>query len=230
MIGCRAGVRLALVNPATKSAGADRQAAAVAFADAYTPDTEPLASARTGAAALGLDAVSPGAAALLTLLARTIDARAVVEVGTGAGVSSLALLAGMAPDGVLTSIDFEPQHQAAARAAVAKAGIAARRARLIAGSALSVLPKLSDGAYDIVFLDADPLEYVEYIEQAARLLRSGGLLFVHNALAGGTVADDADTDDETVIIREALAAVHEMPEFAPVLLPVSSGLLVALRS
>ncbi len=218
------------MNPVSSSAAAERQAAAVAFADAYAPDTESLAAARAGAASLGLDAVSPGAAAVLTLLARTVGARTAVEVGTGAGVSSLALLAGMTTDGVLTSIDYEPEHQAAARAAVAKAGIAARRARLIAGPALGVLPKLSDGAYDLVFLDADPLEYVEYVEQAARLLRPGGLLLVHNALAGGTVADDAEDDDETVIIREALAAVHEMPEFSPVLLPVSRGLLVALRS
>lgn len=218
------------MNPVSSSAAAERQAAAVAFADAYAPDTESLAAARAGAATLGLDAVSPGAAAVLTLLARAIGARAAVEVGTGAGVSSLALLAGMAPQGVLTSIDFEPEHQAAARAAVVKAGIAARRARLIAGSALSVLPKLSDDAYDLVFLDADPLEYVEYIEQAARLLRPGGILLVHNALAGGGVADEANADDETVIVREALAAIGEMPEFTPVLLPVSRGLLVALRS
>ena len=110
------------------------------------------------------------------------------------------------------------------------AGIPPRRVRLIAGSALQVLPKLSDRAYDLVLVDADPLEYVEYVEEALRLLRPGGLLLLHHALAGGRVADAANEDDETVIIREALTAVSDSEELSPVLLPVGDGLLVARRS
>ena len=132
--------------------------------------------------------------------------------------------------GILTSIDTEPEHQAAAREAFNAAGYPTRRARLIAGAALQVLPKLSDGAYDLVLVDGDPLEYVEYVEQGLRLLRPGGLLVLNHALADGRVADERNEDDEVVIIREALTAVSDSDELAPVLLPVGDGLLVARRA
>lgn len=217
------------MSPAEKPS-AQRPSASADYADAFTPDPDPAAAARESATHLGLPAVSSGTAAALTLLTRAIGARTAVEVGTGAGVSSLALLAGMEPDGVLTSIDTEAEHQAAAREVISGAGIPNRRARLITGAALSVLPKLSDGAYDVVLVDADPLEYVEYVEQAARLLRRGGLLVVNHALLGGAVADETNEDDETLIIREALAATQSMDEFSPALLTVGDGLLVALRN
>lgn len=218
------------VNPGPQNRSSARGTSVTAFAEAFVTPSEHAQAARAAAAALGLAAVSPSGAAVLTFLARAIGARAAVEVGTGAGVSGLALIEGLAPDGILTSIDLESEHQAAARKVFNAAGIATRRARLIAGAALSVLPKLSDGAYDLVYVDADPLEDVEYVEQAARLLRSGGLLIVDHAFNGGAVADPTNEDDETVIIREALAATQTMEEFSPILLPVGDGLLVALRS
>ena len=107
------------------------------------------------------------------LLAAAAGAKAVVEIGTGAGVGSVYLLRGMRPDGVLTTIDVEPEHHRAARETFAEAGIASNRVRLISGRALDVLPRLTDGAYDLVFCDADKKEYAGYLEQALRLLRPG---------------------------------------------------------
>ena len=92
-----------------------------------------------------------------------------------------------------------------------------------------MLPKLSDGAYDLVFVDADKLEYPEYVEQGVRLLRHGGVLLVDNALWHDQVADPANTDDETVAIREALALVAENEDLISALLPVGDGLLVAVK-
>lgn len=209
---------------------AARQAASLAYAESFVPLSAEAERAREESATLGVEPVSQGAAATLTFLASLLDAKAVVEIGTGAGVSGLALLAGMDANGVLTSIDTEPEHQASARRLFATAGIANRRARLIAGAALNVLPKLSDGAYDLVFVDGDPLEYVEYVDQASRLLRSGGLLVLHHAFAHGSTADEKNEDDETVIIREALDAVTQLEEYTPILLPVGDGLLVATRA
>lgn len=203
--------------------------AATAYAEAFVPSSEHDAAARAAAQGLGIGAISPGTSALLTFLASTIEARTAVEVGTGAGVASLALLTGM-PEGILTSIDAEPEHQSAARRVLTDAGIPARRARLIAGAALQVLPKLSDGAYDLVFIDGDPLEAVEYVEEALRLLRPGGLLAIYHALSGGRVSDAGNEDDDTVIMREALAAVADSEQLSPVLLPVGDGVLVARRS
>ena len=203
--------------------------AASAYAEAFVPESADAAAARAAAQSLGIGAVSPGTSTLLTFLTRSLDARTVVEVGTGAGVASLALLLGMA-EGTLTSIDTEPEHQATARRILVEAGIPSRRARLIAGPALQVLPKLSDGAYDLVFVDADPLEAVDYVEEALRLLRSGGLLVIYHALSGGRVADTGNEDDDTVIMREALAAVADAEDLSPVLLPVGDGVLVARRA
>lgn len=201
----------------------------LAFAEAFVADTEPSRLARHKAAALDQSSISGGVAATLTLLAKTLAAKAVVEIGTGTGVSGLALFAGMVADGVLTSIDTESENQAAAREAFSEAGVPSRRIRLIAGQALVVLPKLSDGAYDLVFINGDPLEYVEYVSQAERLLRPGGLLVLHHALWEGKVADEQNSDDEPLIVREALAAVQDSGLFTAALLPLGDGLLLAVR-
>ena len=97
-----------------------------------------------------------------------------VEVGTGAGVSGLWLLRGMRSDGVLTTIDIEAEHQRLARESYNDAGIPPQRARTIAGAALDVLPRLTDGHYDLVFCDGDKAEYAAYLKEALRLLRPGG--------------------------------------------------------
>src|SRR5439155_1005977 len=103
-------------------------------------------------------------------------AKAIVEVGTGAGLSGVYLLRGMAPDGVLTSIDVEPEHQTAAKRAYAAGGFGPSRTRLIMGRALDVLPRLTDAAYDMVFVDAAKTEYPNYLDQGVRLLRPGGVI------------------------------------------------------
>ncbi|HWI00397.1 MAG TPA: O-methyltransferase, partial [Propionibacteriaceae bacterium] len=149
--------------------------------------------------------------------------------GTGSGVSGLALFAGMQPDGVLTSVDIEPEHQHAARKAFASVGIPNQRFRLISGAALSVLPRLSDGAYDMVFIDADKSEYPDYVEQGVRLLRHGGLLAIDNALWHDRTADPAQTDEQTEAIRSAVNAVREDDDLVSALLPVGDGLLVAVK-
>lgn len=204
-------------------------AATWAFAENFVPATETEDAARATATELGCVPIGRGTVSLLTVLMRSLDANAVVEVGTGSGVSGLALFAGMNPAGVLTSIDTEPQHQAAARKSFQAAGIAPRRIRLIAGEALDVLPKLSSGAYDAVLVDADKLEYVEYVEQGLRLLRHGGLLLIDNALWHNRVADEENQDDRTVVIRETLAAVTDIEEFTSSLVPVGDGLLIAVK-
>jgi predicted O-methyltransferase YrrM len=129
----------------------------------------------------------------------------------------------------LTSVDIEPEHQQAARKAFLGVGIPTQRFRLIAGAALNVLPKLSDGAYDLVFVDADKVEYAEYVEQGLRLLRHGGVLAVDNTLWHDRAADPANTDEDTEAIRSALNAVQENEDLIASLLPVGDGLLVAVK-
>ena len=95
------------------------------FAESYVTEDLVLRTARSLAREVGLDAVTPGAGAALRLLAAAGNARAVVEIGTGTGVSGVWLLRGMRADGVLTTIDVEAEHQRIARRIFAEAGFAA---------------------------------------------------------------------------------------------------------
>ena len=188
-----------------------------------------LATARAKGTELGCVPVLPGGGAALAVLAAAIGARAVVEIGTGAGVGSVWLLRGMRPDGVLTTIDVEPEHHRAARETFAEAGVASNRVRLISGRALDVLPRLTDGAYDLVLLDADKVEYGAYLEQALRLLRPGGVLAVDNALWHDRVADPAQRDEATTAVREMGKAVRDHEDLIPAMLPCGDGLLLAVK-
>ncbi|MGV9548133.1 O-methyltransferase, partial [Streptomyces ardesiacus] len=146
-----------------------------AFADAYVAEDDALLWARDRAREAGLRSVTPGTGSALGLLAAAVDAKAVAEIGTGCGVSGIHLLQGMRPDGVLTTVDPEPEHQQFARQAFRAAGFASNRARFIPGRALDVLPRLADAGYDLVFCDGDRLEYLDYLAESLRLLRPGGL-------------------------------------------------------
>lgn len=173
--------------------------------------------------------VGPVGGATLRFLAAAIGAKSVAEIGTGCGVSGIWLLRGMLPDGVLTSVDFEPEHQRLARQALTEAGFAANRYRLIGGRALDVLPRLTDGGYDMVCCDADKQEYPEYLSAALRLLRPGGIVTFDNALWHDKVADPGCDDEDTTAIREVSMRIRSDEHLVPLLLPVGDGLLAAVK-
>ena len=171
--------------------------------------------------------IGSGGGAMLTFLASTIGAKSIVEIGTGTGVSGLCLMRGMQADGVLTSVDLEAENQRLARETFTEAGFAPQRFRLIAGAGLEVMPRLTDAGYDLVFLDGDKVEYGEYLDQALRLARPGGVIVFDNALWHDRVADPAQRDPETTAIRELLQRVANDENLRSVLLPLGDGLLAA---
>ena len=192
------------------------------------PEDEALESARKRAAVLGATPIGPGTGAALRFLAATLRARAVVEVGTGSGVSGLWLLRGMRPEGVLTTIDVEAEHQRVARQTYAAGGFGPHCSRLITGRALDVLPRLADAAYDLVFIDGDKTEYAACLEQAFRLLRPGGVIAFDNVLWHDRVADPSVRDAETVALRDLGTAIRADERLVPMLLPIGDGLLAAV--
>ena len=198
------------------------------FVEAWTTEDDVISAARRRGGELGAVPIGPGGGAALRFLAAAVSARGVVEIGTGAGVSGLWLLQGMAPEGVLTTIDVEAEHQRVAREAFAQAGIAPNRTRLITGRALDVLPRLTDGAYDLVFCDGAKSEYADYLSAAMRLLRPGGIVAFDNALWHGRVPDASARDADTVAIRELLRTVRDDERLVPVLLAAGDGLLAAV--
>jgi predicted O-methyltransferase YrrM len=194
------------------------------FVESFVPEDAVLAAARARAEEVGIVPVTPAAGAVLRLLAAAAQAKAVVEVGTGTGCSGLWLLRGMRPDGVLTSIDAEAEHQRLARASFSAEGVPNSRARLINGRALDVLPRLADGAYDIVFCSADRREYPDYLSQVVRLLRPGGILIFDGA---SRAAEANARDAETAAMRRLHEQVAEDGRLAPALIPAGTGLLAA---
>ncbi len=194
------------------------------------PEDEALLGARRNAAEVGGAApVSPVTGSALRFIAAAMGARSVVEIGTGCGTSGLWLLRGMRAGGVLTSVDVEPEHQRLARAAFLEAGFPSGRYRLIGGLALEVLPRLADGAYDMVFCDADPQEYPEYLLAALRLLRPGGILAFDDALAGELPGDRVPGSSEATALAGLRDQVRADDQLVPLLLPIGAGLLTAVK-
>ena len=200
-----------------------------AHAEGSISEDAVLAAARERAVEIGAAAVTPAVGALLSLLAKLSGGKAVAEVGTGAGVSGLWLLSGMSDDGVLTTIDIEPEYLRLAKEAFTEAGIGQSRTRLIAGRAQEVLTRLADDSYDLVFIDADPIDQPDYVVEGVRLLRSGGVVVVHRAALGGRAGDPAARDAEVTAVREAARLIAEDERLTPALVPLGDGVLAAVR-
>ncbi len=198
----------------------------LAYAAGYLPEDEALLAARANAADLGgTEPVLPAVGAALRFLACAVGARTAVEIGTGCGSSGIWLLRGMRPGSTLTSVDTEPEYHRLARKAFAQAGFAQNQCRLILGRALDVLPRLSDGTYDLVFCDADPRDYPDYLAAALRLLRAGGIVAFNNALLTETPPDAGDDD----LAFDLASQVRADERLVPVLVPFGDGLLAAVK-
>jgi len=196
------------------------------YAAGYLPEDEPLLAARANAADLGgTEPVLPAVGAALRFLACAVGARTAVEIGTGCGSSGIWLLRGMRPGSTLTSVDTEPEYHRMARKAFTQAGFVQNQCRLILGRALDVLPRLSDGTYDMVFCDADPRDYPDYLSAALRLLRAGGIVAFNNALLAGTSPDAGDDD----LAFDLASQVRADERLVPVLVPLGDGLLAAVK-
>jgi predicted O-methyltransferase YrrM len=100
---------------------------------------------------------------------------------------------------------------------------------MISDAALDVLPRLTDAGYDLVLIDAVKSEYPAYLEHALRIVRSGGVIAIDNALWHSKVPDPAQRDHNTTGVRETLKAVRANEELTAVLLASGDGLLVAIR-
>ena len=200
----------------------------------YITEDEPLLTARANAMDLGgTIPVQPAVGAVLRFIASAVAAKTAVEVGTGCGSSGIWLLRGMRPGGTLTSVDTEPEYQRMARQAFSQAGFAASQSRLILGRALDVLPRLSDGAYDIVFCDTDPRDYPDYLAAALRLLRPGGVVAFNDFMTtngadttDGMSADLLSAEQAELNVASAISADERL---VPMLLPLANGLLAAVK-
>ncbi len=177
------------------------------------PPDAALDEALRASTAAGLPeiAVSPPHGALLTVLARAVGARRILEIGTLGGYSAIRLGRVLPPDGRLVTLELNPLHAEVARSNIARAGLG-DRVEVRVGPATASLAALADeGAapFDLIFIDADKVGYTDYLHGSLRLSRPGTLIIADNIVRQGRVADP-DNDDANVRgvrrFNEALAA------------------------
>jgi caffeoyl-CoA O-methyltransferase len=204
--------------------------------DVFGAQDERLATLMPRAVAAGVPdiAVSPSVGRLLTILARLVAARTIIEVGTLAGYSGIWLARGLSEGGRLITIEPEPVHADFAAAEFIAAGVA-DRAQIRRGHGLGVLPalvgELGAGSVDLVFLDAIKTEYPVYLPYATELLRPGGLLVADNALGSGSWwidgAPGSGPERDAVDRFNRTVAADDSYEAACV--PIREGVLIARK-
>ncbi len=198
------------------------------FVEEFADETPAMHKARIRAEEMGVECITSATGAQLAFTVASLRAKAIVEVGTGTGLSGLWLLQG-SNEATLATIDSETEHQAAARLAFADAGISPNRTRVISGRADEVMSNMADAAYDLVVLDAGTDTLQKQISEAARLLRPGGAIAIVHALWRDRVPDPAMRDDATVAYRDAIRFFADHDDFVVSLLTLGDGLLLAAK-
>jgi predicted O-methyltransferase YrrM len=150
-----------------------------------------LKQAQRAAKAAGLPhiAVSAAQGKMLHLMARSIGAKRILEIGTLGGYSAIWLARALPADGKLVTLEIDPKHAKVAQANVEAAGLA-KMVEIKTGAALDLLPDVT-GPFDFSFIDADKENNAGYFEHALRLSRKGAVIIVDNVVRGGAVIDPA---------------------------------------
>ena len=179
----------------------------------FAPEDAALTGALERSKAAGLPdiQVSAGQGKFLYLLARMIGARRILELGTLGGYSTIWLARALPEGGKLTTLEYEPKHAEVARANLAAAGLA-DKVEVVVGAALETLPGVidaADGPFDLVFVDADKLNYPRYLPQIMRGVRSGSLILGDNVIRRGGVLDRESRDPNAMGARAFNALLAE---------------------
>lgn len=199
-------------------------------------DTPLLTRLRAETETLGKAAgwqISPEQGQLMALLVEATGTRRYLEVGCFTGYSALVAALAMPPDGRVVTCDIVEDFTTIARRYWAEAGVA-DRIDLRMGPALATLDDLlvrAAGAdsFDMAFIDADKLHYVEYYEHCLKLVRPGGLILVDNVLWRGRVVAPADQAADVRAIRALNDSIATDDRVTPAMVPIGDGLTIVRR-
>jgi len=166
-------------------------------------DALKAAMAASEAAALPPISVTPAQGRLLQVLARTVNARRILEIGTLGGYSTIWLARALAPGGRLITLEYERKHADVARANIARAGLTGA-VEIRVGRAQDLLPDIHRAGgdpFDFIFIDADKPSTTAYFEWSLKLSRPGSLIFVDNVVREGGIADASSVDEDVKGMR-----------------------------
>lgn len=164
---------------------------------------------------------------VLSMFSKMIQPKRILEIGTYTGYSALCLAEGLTPDGKLVTIDVN-EELAARVQSYFDASSFSKQIRYVISPALEVIPSLQE-EWDIVFIDADKQNYIEYYEMVLPLVKTGGYVILDNVLWSGKVAESDKNDKDTVLLRKLNDLIHEDDRVEEVLLPIRDGLMMARK-
>jgi caffeoyl-CoA O-methyltransferase len=169
--------------------------------------------------------VSTSQCHFLHLIIKTSNIKNVLEIGTFTGLSTLSIALALPEDGKLIALDRDDATNKVALDFFKKAH-QDHKIKTIVKPALESLDELKNSKFDIVFIDADKMNYKEYYERSINLLDKGGLIIVDNVLWHGEVADEDNLDKFTINIREFNAYVANDKRVEQIIVPLGDGMTV----
>lgn len=200
------------------------------LAERTVPEDDFLRDLKEAASRAGIPgiSISPEQASFMQILLRLMGARTVLEIGTLAGYSAIAMARVLPPDGQVQTIERSGPHADFAEEWIAKSDVR-DRVKVLRGQAREVLPKLGDGWADAAFVDADKANYPFYLEQCLRIVRDGGLVMVDNAFAFGQLLDEHPSDPAVGNVRAFNELMARQTGLHSIIVPLGDGCWVGVK-
>lgn len=166
-------------------------------------------------------------AKFLEMISQVMKPERVLEIGTFTAYSAIAMAQGLSKNGLLYTIEVNEELETIIQKYIGLAGMN-DKIKLLLGDALQIIPQL-DETFDLVFIDADKEQYVDYYELSLEKLRPGGFILIDNVLWGGKVVRDKIPDKETQGIRQLNAHVKNDDRVEQVILSIRDGLMMVRK-
>ena len=169
--------------------------------------------------------IDPSQCYFLHLIIKISNIKNVLEIGTFTGLSALSISLALPDDGKLIALDKNEETNKVAKNFFKKAN-QDHKIKTIIKPALESLEELKNNKFDMVFIDADKMNYKEYYEKSLRMLNQGGLIIIDNVLWHGEVVDEKNNDEFTVYIREFNKFVSEDKRVEQIIIPLGDGMTI----
>ena len=164
---------------------------------------------------------------VLSMFSKMIRPERILEIGTYTGYSALCLAEGLTPNGKLVTIDINEELAARVRGYISESTYA-KQIDYLVGNAMELIPALNE-KWDIVFIDADKDNYINYYQLVFPMVKVGGYIIADNVLWSGKVIDPSQQDKDTSLLREYNQLVHQDDRVEEVLFPIRDGLMIARK-